>query len=204
MSMKPKTVLAACLAASAVVAGVASAQALFKAEETIVANEGKIGSRWKLAEGATLATPAYPAQFATRGDHVCLAMGYMINPDGSTSDFAVLRQWNSSSGKDEPVEGYWQSFAQSGADALSQWRFQPREDAGAVRPTYTVATLAFTGTQAAPADIRGQCRITDLAATVQERKSEAYLRRSRDRAALDRANQAAGARGAMNENPGRR
>ena len=202
--MKLATAFFLALAACASTAGNAQAQALFAADDTRVANEGTIGDKWALADGATLATPAYPPAMAARGDDVCLALGYLINPDGSTSDFAVLRQWNSGTGDQEPQDGYWGAFAQSGADALSQWRFKPRPDAGAVRPTYTVATLAFTGANGKGGDIRGHCRIDDLAATVQERKSDAYMRLSRERGDLDRANNASRALRAMNEAPGRR
>jgi hypothetical protein len=177
--------------AVAIACGAASAQQLFSAADGVFANEGRIGDRWALAPGATLATPAYPAALAPRGDDVCLAMGYMIGTDGSTSRFAVLKQWNSATEEREPVEGYWQAFAQSGADALSQWKFQPKPGA-TTRQTYTVATLAFTGTRGTPAaDLRGHCRVDDLAALVQKRKSQNYMRNSRDRAELDRANQAA-------------
>ena len=53
-------------------------------------------------------------------------------------------------------------------------------------------------------DIRGHCAISDLAAVIQERKSDAYMRHSRERAALDRANNASRAQQSMNEAPGRR
>jgi hypothetical protein len=192
------------IAALLVAAGAAHGQeALFKSQDTVYANEGKIGDRWMLAEGATLATPEYPAAMAARGDDVCIALGYLIKPDGTTSDFAVLKQWNSGQGEREPQEGYWQAFAQSGADALSQWRFSPKPGAPATRPTYTVATLAFTGANGTGGDIRGHCRIDDVAAVVQERKSNAYMRQSRERADLERANRAARARPAMVELPGR-
>lgn len=200
-----RSALVACaFGALASFAAVGWAQALFAAKDTVIANEGTIGGKWMLADGASLATPAYPAELAGRGDDACLALGYLIAPDGTTSDFAVLKQWNSSAGEDEPQDGYWQSFAQSGADALSQWRFQPRPDTGAARPTYTVATLAFTGAHGQGGDIRGHCRIDDLAAVVQERKSDAYMRTSRERADLERANRASSALRAMNESPGRR
>ena len=96
--MKLATAFFLALAACASTAGSAQAQALFAADDTRVANEGTIGDKWALADGATLATPAYPPAMAARGDDVCLALGYLINPDGSTSDFAVLRQWNSGTG----------------------------------------------------------------------------------------------------------
>lgn len=189
--MKLKAIIACCLAGSVFAAGYAAAeQALFRSKDAVIANEGKIGDRWMLAEGATLAVPAYPAAFAQRGDDVCMALGYRINPDGSTSDFAVFKQWNSADGDKEPEAGYWEAFANAGAEALAQWRFQPRPDARPVRPTYTVATLAFTGTNGPGGDIRANCKVDDLAAAIQARKSKAYMKHSRDRAELDRANHA--------------
>ena len=179
------------LLAAGIACGAVSAQDLFSTDEGVFANEGKIGDRWALAPGTALATPVYPAAYAPRGDAVCLAMGYMIGDDGSTSRFAVLKQWNSATGEREPVDGYWQAFAQAGADALSQWKFAPKPGPR-VRQTYTVATLAFTGTQGTDgAALRGHCSVDDVAALVQKRKAHAYMKHSRDRAELDRANHAA-------------
>lgn len=170
--------------------GAAWAQDGGPAKQQIVANEGKIGDRWALADGVQLAVAQYPAALAPRGDDACIALGYQINEDGTTSDFAVLKQWNSANGEDEPEAGYWQQFAQSGADALSQWRFKPRPEAGAVRPTYTVATLSFKGGKGQGGDVASHCRIDDLVALVQKHKSHAYMN-SRERHELDNANRAA-------------
>src|SRR3546814_3823658 len=87
-----------------VLAGAAVAQ-----EKQRIANEGTIGDKWMLADGVQLATAAYPASLAARGDNACIALGYLIGKDGTTSDFAVLKQWNSDAGEDAPVEGYWRS-----------------------------------------------------------------------------------------------
>ena len=46
------------LVVSALGIGGASAQAMLTATDAAIANEGAIGDRWMLAEGATLATPA--------------------------------------------------------------------------------------------------------------------------------------------------
>src|SRR5690606_10846038 len=129
------------LVAGSAMLGAVSASDTFPGKDTVVASEGRIGDRWMLAEGATLATPAYPAHLAGRGDDVCVALGYRILPDGSTTDFAVLKQWTSAG--EGQQDDYWRAFAEAGADALSQWRFQPRPGVVA-RSTYTVATLAFS------------------------------------------------------------
>lgn len=176
-------------------------QSLLAGDRQVVANEGKIGDKWMLAEGTTLAVAAYPPPLAARGDDACVALGYQINENGTTSDFAVLKQWNSATGEDEPQDGYWQQFAQAGADALSQWRFQARPGVDVVRPTYTVATIAFQGGKGQSADVGSHCRIGDLAGLLQERKSKNYMKHSRERHDVDRANHAARRSSAMRENP---
>ena len=131
-------------------------------ERVRVANEGTIGDKWMLAEGTILQTPAYPAGQVRRGDDVCVALGYRIEPDGTTSDFHVLKQWSSASGEKEPVAGYWESYAGAAADAVAQWRFQPRPGTGEPVPTLTVATLGFNGKADAGGDIGANCRIANL------------------------------------------
>ena len=182
--MKAQCMLAVLCAALFV--GPAAAQDLFGTKDGVIRDEGKIGDRWMLAEGAQLATPVYPAHLAARGDDVCIAVGYRIDKQGKTTDFAVLRQW-SSAGENEPVDGYWSAFAQSGADALSQWRFAPRPGVSPVLPTYTVATLAFNAGGDDAAVLRGNCAVQDLAAEIQQHKSRRYMT-SRAQRELDRVN----------------
>lgn len=155
-------------------AGAASAQV---ADSRVrIANEGTIGDKWKLADGTTLATPVYPPQLAGRKADVCIALGYVIAADGTTGSFTVLQQW-SSEGEKEPVEGYWKSFAEAGADALAAWKFQPKPDAGTVIPTTTVATLVFNGgAGVAPAELRGHCKIADLASHLERMKDKRWQR----------------------------
>jgi hypothetical protein len=130
----------------------------------IIANEGAIRDKWMLAPGAKIANAEYPPQFAADGADVCLALGYLIKADGSTSDFQVLKQWNSVNAESEPTEGFWQAFAQAGANALAQWRFQARPEVESPVPTWTVATLAFqAGAPTPPAELRAHCAIPDLA-----------------------------------------
>lgn len=144
-----------------------------------IVDEGKLGEHWAAADHASFAAPGYPAEFAGRGDDVCLAVGYRIGRDGRTGDFTVLREWNSAAGEVDPVPGYFDAFAQAGATAISAWRFEPREGVP-VRDTYTVSTVAFTGKGDAD-EVRAHCRIEDLAAVVQARNSDYVMNYSRER-----------------------
>src|SRR5262245_28988448 len=101
-----------------------------------VVNEGGIRDRWMLADGVKLVVPQYPPQFARRHDTVCIGVGYLLKPDGTTSDFALLKGWTSA-GADEPVPGYWSAFAEAAGDALKQWRFKPRPEVAQAKPVYT-------------------------------------------------------------------
>src|SRR6478672_11038179 len=115
------------------------------AQSVRVANEGEIRDAWRVAEGTRLVAPGYPAAFAEQGHSVCIAMGYRINPDGSTADFTMLRGWNSSVGDKEPVAGFWDTYARASAGALAQWRFEPKAAERSPVPVDTVATMTFVG-----------------------------------------------------------
>lgn len=138
------------------------------AEQRIgVANEGGIGGKWMLPPGAQLAMPQYPPDFAARGDTVCVGLGYLLNPDGTTSDFTLVKAWNSATGGSEPAPGYWSAFAEAAGDALKQWKFQPRPEVTDPKPVYTVATFVF-GPQGAIASTRANCAVGSLALRLRE------------------------------------
>jgi hypothetical protein len=127
-----------------------------------ISNEGSIGAKWMLADGAKIVPASYPPSLANRKENVCMALGYLIGEDGKTSSFAVLKQWNSTGEAREPVAGYWKALAEAGAAAVSQWRFKPKPGVKVVVPTYTVTTISFRLDPAA-ADPSIKCRIPDLA-----------------------------------------
>ena len=167
-----------------------------------IVNEGGIRDQWMLADGIKLAAPGYPAAFAERGDNVCVAIGYAIKPDGTTSDFVALKSWSSSTGDKEPVDGFWDAFAQAGAGALSQWKFKPRPEVAKPQPTYTVATMHFMGKEATDAAaLRSNCSISDLAAAVKQNGAE-DPENSRSRRDMERARRSISGSGSMVENPG--
>ena len=135
--------------------------------DRVIANEGAIATHWKLADGAKLAAPAYPAEYDNdnRPD-ACVALQYTIFPDGTTGDFHVVRTWKSGPGSRTEMRPFWLKFARAGVAAVGQWQFAPRDPAQ-VTPVTTVATLSFYGaTVADAAELRAHCRITDLAVLV--------------------------------------
>ncbi len=186
------------------VLGAVSASPLAHAQDAVrIANEGAIRDKWMLADGVKLAAPGYPAAFATRGDNVCVAIGYSIKSDGTTSDFTLLKAWTSSTAEKEPVHGFWDAFAQVSAGALSQWKFKPRPEVSSPLPVYTVATMHFMGKHATDAAaLRNHCRISDLSTLVQAQKSNKYQRGTLERNEMERLRRTQDANGAMVPNPG--
>lgn len=155
------------------------------ADRVRVVNEGGIRDQWMLADGVNLAAPGYPADFAPRGDNVCMAVGYSIKPDGTTADFALLKAWTSSTGDKEPAPGFWDAFTQASAGALSQWKFKPRPEVSTPQATYTVATMNFMGKHATDVgELRGHCAIADLPTFVQQQQSNKFMA-GRDKHDLD-------------------
>jgi hypothetical protein len=75
------------LAVSILLSCLASAGA---SEQVKVVPEGGLAKDWILQPGHALAAPGYPATFADRGDDVCVAIGYRVQPDGTTSDYVML------------------------------------------------------------------------------------------------------------------
>ena len=149
----------------------ANAAAAERDPNQVIVDEGQLGATWMLAPGAIIAAPGYPQTFAGSGREVCMAFGYLVQPDGTTSDFKVLSQWNSLTGSNEPEFGFWDAFSQSAAQAVSQWKFQPRPEVPAAQPTYTVSTLAWqAGAKGDPGSIRERCKIKNLAEVLRGNK----------------------------------
>lgn len=178
-----RTILALALVVSSVAVSAAAS------DKYKIVNEGGIREDWAAGDGAKFNAPGYPAAFASRGDDVCLAMGYAIKADGTTADFSIVKVWSNSGGQDQPDAGFWEAFSQAGAAALSQWKFQPR--ASSAVPTYTVATLMFQGKGQVPvADLRRHCAISDLKAAIRDMKSDRFMA-SGEKHELDRQAQQA-------------
>ena len=143
------------------------------ADRIRVVAEGGIRDEWTLPPGYKLAMPVYPAARAEQRAEVCVAIGYLINPDGSTSDFALLKSWTSADISRSDL-GYWADFANAAAEALSQWHFQPRSEVKTPRPVYTVATMLFAA--GSPAS-RSHCAVPNPAIRLRELSQDSNTRR---------------------------
>lgn len=158
------------------------------AQSVRVVNEGGIADVWMLADGVELAAPGYPAAFAARGGSSCIAMGYRVNSNGTTSDFTVLSAWHDGTGAREPEAGFWEAFSRAGADALSQWRFQPRPHVANPSGVDTVATFTFVGEQGTRSlvSLRAKCNVADLKTAIERAKKEHLHRGDMNLHVMDR------------------
>ena len=158
--------------------GLLAASSAFAEDGIRVVNEGGIRDKWMLKEGVPLTVPSYPVHLAKRGDEVCVALGYLVNPDGTLTDFALLKSWSSATGgTDEPEPGYWTAFAEAAGDALKQWRFQPRPEVAHAEPVFTVGTFVFGGKGTA-SSAREHCKINNLIALLRDLESSSTHRRA--------------------------
>ncbi len=156
--MTPRSALV--LALGLATAGIASAGA------PPILSEGGAGAYWRPA--AAFADPGVPAGVPDPGEDVCVSVGYQIQPDGSTSEYSMLKSWTSKHSRGLPAKDAYSLYAQMAVGTLMQRKFVPAE-AGATKPpaVYTAATFAYSGrADADRAAIRARCAIEDLPAFV--------------------------------------
>ena len=142
-----------------------------------VANEGAIRDRWMLAPDTTLATPVLPDELAHGQGESCVAVGYLINPEGRTSDYAVLKSWSRTPPPKHLADAYWRGRAEAASQALAQWRFAPRPGVASAQPVYTVATFMFGITPAMSAQTRSRCAIVDLRKHLRDMRTDRRMGR---------------------------
>ena len=126
-------------------------------ERIPIVDEGGIAGQWTAVAGAQL-MPPYPPAYAGNPDEVCLVVGYLVNADGSTSDFSLLKSW-ASGGNRRDRDGFWEEFGDLASRALAQWRYVPRDAASAepiakTRPCCNVVSRSsrnVAGSEASPA-----------------------------------------------------
>ncbi len=147
---------------------------VFAADQPRIVDEGKLKERDVTSDGP-FAAPGTPASLARQGDDVCLTLGYRIDSDGTTSNYGVLKSWSSSSGEERPKGTYWDDVINASAAAVSKWKFKSASGAKAMSPVYTAVTFSFSGRgNMTPDSLRGNCRVSDLTALLQDIKSKRY------------------------------
>ena len=132
-------------------AGAAQAQEASPAPRMIGPEE--LPTYWTVAAQAPV---PYPADLASRDVTGCVTLAYMIEPDGTTSEFRTLDAAASSRSplaKRQAIE----AFARAAAAAASTWRYAP---VGEARRTLTASIVEFGVEGSAAA---GQCGTGDVA-----------------------------------------
>lgn len=143
-----------------VVAAMAAATFPVMASDRIpVLNQGAIDAQWTIVPGTQL-MPPYPDSYAKDPEEVCMVVGYLVNADGTTSDFALLKSW-ASGGSSRARSKLWAEFADLSSRALAQWRYTPKDPASAL-PVYTATTFVF-GNQANALATQEHCAVPDVA-----------------------------------------
>lgn len=163
--MNMRIVLLAALAAMALPA--------MAGDKIPITDEGKIGDQWSLVPGTQL-MPPYPEAYASEPEQVCVVVGYLVNADGHTSDFSLLKSWTSGSNSRSRSE-FWKEFGDLASRALAQWKYAPIE-AGSAKPVYTAATFVF-GAPGAIAATKEHCAISDLSNRLAELRYDARASR---------------------------
>ena len=182
MSASSKNVLRTAVLA----AMVCCAAGAMGAERMNIVSEGGTAKDWQPAPGEVPATPGYPGIIADKSDEVCVSVGYMLNKDGSTSDFALLKSWSAKHSGDE-LSKYVDPFARNALAAVQRWRFVPAPDNRKPHSAYTAATFAFsTNANADQAALRVRCQIENLPAFVAKAQADAYRRGDLKKGEMDR------------------
>ena len=141
----------------------ACAYAYASGRSPAIVDEGQLGRTHVLASGVEITPPEYPAAYAENRDDVCVAISYTVGADGNTGDFHLINAWSNNQKQAQLQDAYFKPFADAAAQAVSGWRFAPKDAGNQSRSVRTVATLAFKG-QDAVAGLADRCRVQDLAA----------------------------------------
>jgi hypothetical protein len=127
-----------------------------------IASEGRILDRWQ--PDGQLPLPQAPPGLADAGEDVCVNIGYLVDSEGRTSNYVLLKAWGERTGVDREGRERLGRYAQMAALALSDWRFAPSLDRGGRRlPVYTAQTFAFSAEPGAHRrELRARCSVGDL------------------------------------------
>lgn len=167
-----------------------TAGAAVAAEAPIIASEGSLAAWRPVPEQVTARpTPGYPSVLADKSADACVSIGYLIGPDGTTTNYTLLKSWSSADKGRKANPELVIPFAQNSIAAVQQWRFTPGEGfAKKPQPVYTAATFAFAGDQ--PGDksqVRERCAINDLPDFIAQVQAEAYKRGNLQKAEIERS-----------------
>jgi hypothetical protein len=147
------------LATFTLATAVALATATASAGRVGIVSENDLAKTWTLTPESARFVAGYPAAAGDKGGDVCVNLGFMIQADGSTSDYTLMKAWSSTTSDKAELDRLSAPFVQNAAAVVSRWKFVPT---GKPRQLYTSATMAFRPGQVNPVELREHCRIDDL------------------------------------------
>lgn len=158
------------------------------ADRMVVVNEGATAKTWAADPAKPRVVPGYPATFVDKSEDACVSIGYLLNRDGSTSDFTLLKSWGSRTPGSSEVQSRLDPLGQAAVAAVQQWRFIPAQgNRSRIKPVYTAATFAFSSQPGGDREaIRAHCIIADLPAFIAKAQADAYRRGNLQKGRLER------------------
>lgn len=143
------------------------------ADKIKVLDADHLAAQWTPVPGTQL-MPPYPDEYAGNPEEVCLVVGYLVNADGHTSDFALLKSWTSGPNERGRMR-FWTSFADLASRAIAQWKYAPA-GSGPSAPVYTSTTFVFGKPDAVMAT-RAHCLVPDLSERLAELRYDTHASR---------------------------
>lgn len=147
----------------------------------ILSNEAAM-QRWRPV-GALVAPSSPPGVLADS----CINLGFLVDRDGVTSSFAILRGWRADAAPGDADDERLDLYARHAAAAVQSWRFQAADDNAKRRPVYTQATFVFLADKGAdPAPVRARCDVGDLHSHIEQEYGQKQRRGNLGKGQLDR------------------
>jgi hypothetical protein len=173
---------------SAMLLGLFATSASAAGERAPIISEGGTSSFWSPAPGPKV-MPGYPSNAADPSEDACVSVGYMLNKDGTTSEFTLLKSWGAKTPDSIKGRAKLTPYAQLAIAAVQRWKFVPAQAEHAeIKPVYTAASFAFSNDPAANKEqLREHCVIGDLPAFIAQAQAEAYKRGNLKKGMQERA-----------------
>lgn len=154
----------------AVVGTVMATGSIVAADRIEVVSESQLVTYWIPAPDAPKVLAGYPSAAVDGSQDVCISLGFLIAPDGRTSEFFEMDSWSSTAGGRRPKREQIEPFVQMAAAVVSRWYFIPAGER--IQPVFTSATFGFDGSKTQGADaIRQHCAIPNLQAFVDKARA---------------------------------
>ncbi len=184
MTANLKSRLPSCLWLLALVPGAG----LLAADRMTVVSEGDLAKEWIADSASPRRQPGIPASIAQQAGDACVSIGYLLNKDGTTSDFTMLKSWSANSPQGPEADARIAPLGQAAVAAVQGWRFVPAPGPrGKRKPVYTAATFAFASTPGSDGSaLQAHCAIGNLPAFIATAQSQAYRRGNLQKGRLDR------------------